>query len=642
MHEKLLQTNQAYARWHQWAGATAFHWIALILIAAGAGQALTAQINASSNLAATGAAFSTDTPTYPNLPPLEAQDHIFVKFKSNMSATAQAAILAHNKNKVIGVIKELGIETLSVSPDDTPDEAIQRLKANNAKDIDFVEPAYAGTPNTIPNDPNYSSQWNLSDINAPAGWDISTGSPAVVIATIDYGVQPDHPDLVGKLLTGYNYYTGTTNTADTNSHGTEVACIASAVTNNAIGMAGVSWNSQIIPFVTCSAGYCDSQTSPQGTDMLAQALTDAANKGVKVATISWGSKSYNPSTWQSAINYAWSKGMVIVVAAGNFGSSGGIPSYPASDDHVVSVAALGTGDNLASFSSYGSWLTVSAPGVNIPACNNSSGYWAPSGTSPAAPQVAGLAALVFATNPSLCNSQVVNLIEQNADDLGAPGFDSTYGWGKIDVAKTLAAAKTTAGQCTTGNQPPPPPDTTPPSAPTNLTASAPNSSSVNLSWGPSTDNVGVAGYKVYRGGSQITTTTKTNYTDSTVVGGQSYTYQVFAYDAAGNTSTSSNSATVIVPAALPTISITSFSVSSKTGTTATISWTTDKLSTGTVSYGTGSLNLSASDASVSTTHNLTLTGLGTHASYTYQIKAVSQDGALTTLSPVSTFRTMPH
>src|SRR6185503_11744291 len=143
-----------------------------------------------------------------------------------------------------------------------------------------------------------------------------------------------------------------------------------------------------------------------------------------------GGTSYS-STLQSAVDYAWSRGLVVVAAAGNNSSSAGF--YPAALNNVVAVSATDGNDNLASFSNFGNWITVAAPGTYIQTTNNGGGYGNWQGTSFSSPQVAALAALIFAKNPALTNSQVVNILKNNSDDLGPASFDTTYGWGRINA-----------------------------------------------------------------------------------------------------------------------------------------------------------------------------------------------------------------
>src|SRR5258706_1899074 len=311
-------------------------------------------------------------------------------------------------------------------------DAVETALRNNPK-IAFVEKNFVAQANFLPNDPNFVNQWHLPKVSAPAAWDLTTGSSAVTVAVIDSGVDPSHPDLSSKLVSGYNFLGGSTSdTHDVLGHGTAVAGVIGADTNNLNGVAGLGWNTTIMPLVVVSssnyATYAD----------IASAMNYAADHGAKVINMSIGGTSYS-STLQSAVDYAWSKGLVVVAAAGNNSSSAAF--YPASLNNVLAVAATDSNDLLASFSNFGNWISVAAPGTYIQTTTNGGGYGNWQGTSFSSPQVAALAALIIAKNPALKNQQVVDLIKNNADDLGASGFDSTFGWGRINAYRAVQAAQ---------------------------------------------------------------------------------------------------------------------------------------------------------------------------------------------------------
>lgn len=311
-------------------------------------------------------------------------------------------------------------------------DAVERALRNNPK-VSFVERNFVAQANFAPNDPNYGNQWHLPKVSAPAAWDLTTGSSAVTVAVIDSGVDPSHPDLSNKLVSGYNFLGGSTSdTHDVYGHGTAVAGVIGADTNNLSGVAGLGWNTTIMPLVVISssnfATYAD----------IASAINYAADHGAKVINMSLGGTSYS-STLQNAVDYAWSKGTVIVAAAGNNSTNAGF--YPAALNNVIAVSATDSNDAPTSFTNFGSWITVAAPGYYIYTTNNGGGYGNWIGTSFSSPQVAALAALLFAKNPALKNNQVVDLIKNYSDDLGNPGFDTTYGWGRINAFRAVQAAQ---------------------------------------------------------------------------------------------------------------------------------------------------------------------------------------------------------
>ncbi|MFZ3062515.1 MAG: S8 family peptidase, partial [Actinomycetota bacterium] len=302
---------------------------------------------------------------------------------------------------------------------------------------EYAEPNYQLKAFATPNDTYFPQQWALTKIQAPVAWDKTTGSSSVTIAILDTGVDLSHPDLAAKIVPGYNFAYGTSNPSDDNGHGTHVAGIAAAVTNNGSGVAGVSWGSKIMPVkVLDSFGSGDDFA-------IQQAIVWAADNGAKVINMSLGGPGYLQST-QDAVNYAYGKGVVLVAAAGNSGVS--TPYYPAAYNHVISVSATGNSDIITSYSNYGSWIDVAAPGggsvgtdgiISTFWDSGSHVYASGTGTSMAAPHVSGLAALLRAYSPTLTNDQVEQQIESMADDLGSPGKDNYYGYGRINALKAL-------------------------------------------------------------------------------------------------------------------------------------------------------------------------------------------------------------
>jgi thermitase len=347
-----------------------------------------------------------------------------------------------NEYKAHGGQKIKTLSQIKVHHVKVPDHALEKIEAalaNNPK-VEFVEKNFIAEANLVPNDPGYQSEWHLPRISAPSGWNITTGSSSVPIAVIDSGVDPNHPDLSGKLIAGYNFLTHTADTRDGQGHGTAVAGTAAASTNSGIGIAGVAWQNPIMPIVVWDAAHAGTYSN------ISAAINYAADHGAKVINISLSGSSYS-STLQSAVNYAWNKGSVIVAAAGNYSTSS--PYYPAALTNVVAVSATNdSSDAFASFSNYGTWITVAAPGNWIYTTQNGGGYWTVYGTSFSTPQVAGLAALLFSLNTALSNSQVVNIIKNSADDVGTPGFDPYYGWGRINIYRALQAAQTTPSSST--------------------------------------------------------------------------------------------------------------------------------------------------------------------------------------------------
>ncbi|NWG08813.1 MAG: S8 family serine peptidase, partial [Nitrososphaerales archaeon] len=349
-------------------------------------------------------------------------DDLLLKFKSGVSDYYKEKVLM-----LLGLeIKEeiSGTQTYIVS---APKYAISYIKSVLSLNplIDIVEEDQRIPPSLIPNDSYYSSQWHLNKILAPDAWDISIGDPNIIIAVLDSGVDPSHPDLSAQLLQGYNFYDNNYNTSDVFGHGTKVAGVAAALTNNMIGVSSIGYQCSILPIrVTDTSGYAYSS-------LLSKGLTYAADRGAKVAVISFAI--FGGSTISDAAKYFIDKGGLVVAAGGN-----DYTNHPDLDNpYIISVSATTSSDSRASFSSYGPYIDLSAPGSVIYTTIRGGGYSSVSGTSFSAPLTAGLVALIFSANPSLTPTEVEQIMESTALDLGDPGYDVYYGYGRIDASRAL-------------------------------------------------------------------------------------------------------------------------------------------------------------------------------------------------------------
>ena len=257
-------------------------------------------------------------------------------------------------------------------------------------------------------------------------------------------------------------------TGDQLGHGTAVTGALAAATNNWAGVAGVTWQNPVMPLVAIdSAGYASYSN-------IAAAIQYAVDHGAKVINLSLGGYT-SSAVLQGAVDYAWNHGALVVASAMNEGSQQ--PSYPAACNHAVAVSATNEGDSRASFSNFGSWITLSAPGNNILTTNSGGGYGYWYGTSLAAPLVSGVAALAFAVNPGLGAQGVLTALERGADDLGQPGFDVNFGWGRLNAYRTVMAAL--GGAPAPAPKPVASPTPAPAPAPTPAPAVPPPSSTAN-------------------------------------------------------------------------------------------------------------------------------------------------------------------
>ncbi len=364
-------------------------------------------------------------------------------------------------SRVYDVVKKLGgmvddyIPGIGVYKVYVPSgKASQRTLETLKKELgaSFVEPEKpVMLLDTTPNDPGFVHQWALGKARFPRAWDFTTGSSEVVVAVVDTGVDLNHPDLKAHLTppsTWYDYGSGDSNPTDTFGHGTHCAGIVAAVGNNGVGVTGASWNVRIMPIKVFPDNVGSTNTS-----LIAKGIVHAVDYGADIISLSIGSSSPSHAL-ESAIQYAYQHKVLVVAAVGNRNSEAQF--YPAAYPHVLSVAAVDQNDKKASFSNYGTWVDVSAPGVHIfstmPTYHvkmNDYGYVQNydymSGTSMAAPLVAGIAALIKSMHPEWGPDRIAQVLEGTADKIDDlnPGYEGKLGTGRIDAA---AAVELAAGE----------------------------------------------------------------------------------------------------------------------------------------------------------------------------------------------------
>jgi thermitase len=375
---------------------------------------------------------------------------VLVKFKRDAPRVSVQAALSAQDARAVGQVPALGVQRLRV-PDGQELAIIAALRHHPL--VEYAEPNYILRAVLDPNDPFFPSQWGLDMIDAPEAWDVTTGSSDIIIAIVDSGIDLDHLDLKNKIwvnndetlngldddgndkvddVKGWDFINNDNNPQDDYGHGTHVAGIAAAETNNSTGVAGLSWGARIMPVKVLGS-------SGQGPiSSVANGITYAADNGAQVINLSLGGTGLaDNETLKGAVNYAYSKGCLLVAAAGNCDPSCYEPIYPAAYDHVIAVAATNSSDNRAWFSNYGSYIDVAAPGVSIYSTVRNNGYGYMDGTSMATPFVSGLAALIWSEYPGYTNDQVEGRIETRAVDLGETGWDQYYGHGRIDAHAAL-------------------------------------------------------------------------------------------------------------------------------------------------------------------------------------------------------------
>jgi len=326
-------------------------------------------------------------------------------------------------------IEGLDMAVLSVPTDIPLDEAIDAIKV--LPGVRWAEPDYLRQSFIVPGDPGVGSQWYFTNINAYNAWDVTTGSAGTTIAVVDSGIFPTHEDLAGgRVLAGYNTYTGTPVTSDGSGHGTLVAGAAAANTQNGLGIAGIDWLANIMP-ITVDNGTIPVSNSVQG-------IKYAADNGADIINMSYGGVNYAQAE-REAVDYAREKGCVLVGARGNNGDDE--PFYPACCPNVIGVGASGKTDQRMGFSSYGYGLDVMAPGDDIigPSSTIPAGwpvaYVAGDGTSFAAPLVSGEAGLILANSAGIDPTELEWRIEEGAQ--GGGTWSEQMGFGVVDMNASL-------------------------------------------------------------------------------------------------------------------------------------------------------------------------------------------------------------
>ena len=289
--------------------------------------------------------------------------------------------------------------------------------------INYVQPSYYYSTSYVPNDPQWINQYGPQIIGMESAWDTQLGDPSVLVAIVDTGIDYTHEDLGNYVPLGYDWINNDADPMDDNGHGTHVAGTIGATIGNGIGIAGIADVSFFAEKFLDAGGY--------GSDIDgANAIIHATDMGANIISNSWGG--YGDSqVLDDAVNYAISNGAIVVAAAGN-GATNSL-FFPAAIPDVIAVTATDMGDNFAFFSNYGDWVDIAAPGVDI-LSTVPWGYDYFSGTSMATPHVSGLLALLKSQFPGYTNVQLENLLFSTAVDLGAPGFDDHFGWGRIDAS----------------------------------------------------------------------------------------------------------------------------------------------------------------------------------------------------------------
>jgi subtilisin family serine protease len=396
--------------------------------------------------------------------------------------------------KVRGEIRSLGGKILSDIPAlDTlrvrmPTTILDRAQTDLAHmwATRYVEREGLGYASATPDDPyfpwsgsnvKYGGQWGDGLTKAQAAWDITKGSPDVIVAVVDSGIDDAHPDLAGQLVTGTSIVGGST--IDTHGHGEYVAGVIAPNTNNGVGVAGYCWGCRLMPVKitnSSSATYGD----------MASGIVWAVNHGARVINVSYAGTS-SSSTLDAAVSYATDHGAVVVGAAGNSGCN--CPSYPAASPGAIAVAASDQSDDLMTYSNFGSWVQVAAPTGDITTWltlnGQPYGYAPVGGTSISAPVVSGILALMLSYDPSATPAELKGALFSSTDaitGLTQSGAPVSVRYGRVNAYRALLAL----GVSTPTSDPSPSPTSSPSPTTSPSQTASPSPSDVGPSPDPST------------------------------------------------------------------------------------------------------------------------------------------------------------
>ena len=388
--------------------------------------------------------------------------------EQDTSILAPASVNQINKLKSGAVADEIivkfkgvgkGFKVIKTAAGETAQEITRYRKRT---DVEYAEPNYIAYALSAPNDPYYRYQWNFGlpengGINMENAWNISAGDSSVIVAVVDTGIAYEAygsfckaPDLGStNFASGYNFVNNTVHANDDNGHGTHVSGTIAQSTNNAVGVAGIAYNTTLMPVKVLDSAGSGSYAN------VSNGIIYAADHGAKVINLSLGGGSPSDALL-SAVKYAHDKGATVVAACGN--DSANNCSYPAAySDYVISVGATRYDKALAPYSNNGANLNIVAPGGDMTVDQNndgsvdgilqqtfagssktcSFGYYFYQGTSMATPHISGIAALLIAKGNATAPDQVKTAIDSTAKDLGTAGRDDTYGYGLADAYAAL-------------------------------------------------------------------------------------------------------------------------------------------------------------------------------------------------------------
>jgi subtilisin family serine protease len=342
------------------------------------------------------------------LAPVEIDNVILiVRLVAGLNPDNQQLVIARNGGKIIRSIPVLRMYFIEASQADM-DETIQRYQSD--PHVLSIETDKVRQVEGTPSDLSYPDQWALPQIGWDSVFGTVTPTGSSVIAILDTGIDSSHPDLTGLILPGYSAFEESDARTDPNGHGTRVAGIAVALTDNELGVSGVAYAGvSLLPVQVLGA-----DGTGQDSDII-NGIVWASENGADVILMAFSNPDFSPAL-QAAIDYAWDNGIILIAAVGNDGS--GTATYPAGDRGVIGVSATDQNDALTDGSNYGQTVFLAAPGLDILTTDLNGAYTRITGTSASAAIVAGAAALMRAIDPNLSNGIIVNRLALTADPAG--------------------------------------------------------------------------------------------------------------------------------------------------------------------------------------------------------------------------------
>jgi hypothetical protein len=382
--------------------------------------------------------------TFENIPTLSITENVdqqlIILYKENQSDNFSSLSLTTNDIVAANHLSEY-VDVIQIKDPNSANDLIGKL--SSLPNVQAVDKNEIIQLDSMPNDTHINQEWQFANVGADKTWNTVSNSSPIVVAVLDTGITANHPDLQGRITDGYDYIrnmkTTSSSAIDLMGHGTNVSGCIAAITNNSIGIAGVTGtaNIKIAPY---RVGGRDSYDRSISIAAATSALSDITHNHpeIRVVNMSFGGPNIN-STFQSAISSAVNAGKILVAASGNEGEYGYSYSYPASYDGVISVGATNSNRYIAEFSTFNDKVDLCAPGVSIYTTSNDGSYEYNDGTSFASPITAGCCATLLAKSPSLSANQVETTLKNTALDLGSTGKDNYYGYGLVQLDKALSA-----------------------------------------------------------------------------------------------------------------------------------------------------------------------------------------------------------